>query len=347
MTDARNTQSAVLALAEGTPDTRITQSAVLALYQPAPDARVTQAPALVLAQFDADTRISQAPVLALVDQVECLTRWAQAWRIERVDGEIFLFTDLDRVLTFRGENYQPCDSLNASATEMATLIGAAGNQELSGIISDTGIKEEDLYNGLFDNATVEIWSVPWENQGGEIPFRLITGRIGDIDQGVQRFNAEIVTPIVNIQQRPLLRKYTPSCRWILGDNNCTVDLDSLAINSGVTGTVLHNASTNSSRRVFIDSSRFEESGFFDQGTIEWTSGDNSGITSEIKSFDGSTFTLWEPLLAPIQIGDSFTAKPGCNKLAETCKDKFDNFDNFGGFPHVPGNDAIRETPPSR
>lgn len=343
---ARVTQSAILALTEGESDTRVTQSAVLVMFSEVPPERITQAPVLALVQFDADTRISQVPVLALVDQVECLTRWAQAWRIERTDGEVFLFTDLDRVLTFKGESYQPCDSLNASATELATVLGSVGNQELSGIISDTGITEADLYNGLFDNAKVEIWSVPWENQGGEIPFRLLAGRLGDMSQGTLGFTAEILTPGGELQQRPLLRTYSPSCRWILGDENCTVDLDALEVSGSVTSTVIHTAPGNTSRRIFGDSSRTEDSGFFSQGTLTWTSGANNGRTSEIKDFDGTNFTLWETLLDTIQVGDTYTAKPGCDKTEQTCKDKFDNFVNNGSFPHVPGNDAIQETPDS-
>jgi uncharacterized phage protein (TIGR02218 family) len=50
---------------------------------------------------------------------------------------------------------------------------------------------------------------------------------------------------------------------------------------------------------------------------------------------------------PIQLGDEYEARPGCDKTPETCKTKFSNFANFGGFPDVPGRDAISKTPDSK
>jgi len=49
----------------------------------------------------------------------------------------------------------------------------------------------------------------------------------------------------------------------------------------------------------------------------------------------------------VQVGDTYTAKPGCDKSAEICKTKFDNFINFGGFPDVPGQDRIASTPDAK
>ncbi len=39
-------------------------------------------------------------------------------------------------------------------------------------------------------------------------------------------------------------------------------------------------------------------------------------------------------------------EPGCDKRAETCREKFDNFLNFRGFPHIPGEDWLISYPVS-
>lgn len=347
MTDARITQTAALVLYEPVVDARITQAAALVLYAPQPPARVTQAMAHVLAQFDADIRVTQSPVLVLADQIPCVTHWAQTWTMTRTDGQVFAFTSHDRPITYRGVVHQPCDSLMASATELSTTPGSTGNMELSGTISDDSISEADLFSGLFDGARVEIWLVPWQNSGGETPIRLLEGTIGDTEHGVLGFSAEIITPGATAQQQPLLESYTPQCRWKLGDSRCGVDLAALEVTGTVTGTAIPNAPNSATRRIFSDSSRVEASGFFELGEVTFTSGVNNGLTSEVKSFDGSTFTLWKPLLGPISIGDTYTARPGCDKSPDTCKNKFNIFINFGGFPDVPGQDAVIKTPSAR
>lgn len=295
----------------------------------------------------ADAKVTQLSVLVLADQVNCITKWAQTWTITRTDGEVFAFTSLDTNLTFRGVVHKACDSLSATATEMSAALGSVGNMELVGILSDTGIKDEELYAGLFDGAEIEIWMVPWENAGGEIPFRLLAGTMGDIRQGLQGFNAEIVTPGAQMQQKPLLEVVTPSCRYELGDSRCTVDLDALTVSGSVTSLTIPTSPNSTARRVFVDSTRTEVDGYFNLGEVEWLTGDNAGVISEVKDFTSKTYTFWDPLLHPIQVGDTYEARPGCDKLESTCKDKFDNFVNNGGFTFVPGEDRISQTPDAK
>ena len=65
-----------------------------------------------------------------------------------------------------------------------------------------------------------------------------------------------------------------------------------------------------------------------------------------KSWDAvtKTLSLFLPALYPIQVGDAFTIRPGCDKTFATCQAKFDNAINFRGFPHVPGNDQVLSYP---
>lgn len=348
MTDSRVTQAGVLILSDPVdPEARSTQAVALALGIPQPDARTTQAGALALLKFLADERTTQTPVLVLADHMPCLTRWAQTWLITRQDGQQFAYTTLDRPLTFHGITYQPCESLIASASESSTAAGSTGSMELSGTITDAGIKEEELFQGLFDGATVEVWNVPWINAGGETPVRLMAGTTGDSTQGVLGFTAEVISPGAKAQQKPLLDVYTPQCRWKLGDTRCTVDLSALTVSGTVTASAIPAAPNSATRRTFTDTSRTEATDFFNYGSVTFTSGLNNGLSAEVKSFSNGTFVLWAPVLHPISVGDTYTARPGCDKAPDTCKTKFDNFDNYGGFPDVPGQDAIIKTPNAR
>ena len=346
----RSTQYAALVMGGTPPVIRETQFAALVMAAPSPPMRVTQFAALPLVEFHADTPITQMAALVLVDQIPCTTQWAQTWTITRTDGQVFAFTSLDRPLTFRGVVHTPCNSLTATATEQSTTIGASGNMELLGIISDAGISEQELYNGLFDFAAFEIWMVPWNNTSGQTPFRLMAGTTGSMSHGVDGFKFEVLTGSANLRQKGLLEVFSPSCRYGFGstlDARCPVNLAAITVAGSATSTAVPAASNAATRRIVIDSSRAEPNGHFDLGILTFTGGANAGAKSEIKRFEAGVFVLWSPLLYPIETGDTYTATPGCNK-SPTDHMRFNaDMVDYGGFPDVPGSDSINQYPDAK
>lgn len=341
---ARTTQEAIYALAGGTGTTRVTQVPILYLSPVPAPARVTQVPILVLGEVAVGPRLTQAPVLILARSVPCLTRWCQCWSIIRSDGTFFGFTDHDESVTFNGRTYSPCKSLMASANELGALIGNVGSLELTGIITDDSITEVDLLEGKFDGSELEIWMVPWNSGSTEVPFRLTAGITGSCSQGVLAFTMEVLTAGAKLQQQSLLKSYTPQCRFTLGDDRCTVDLGPLTVTGAVTAAYNPLAFNQANRRFFIDSSRAEDERYFELGTLTWLTGQNAGLSSEIKSFSSGTFSLWNPSIYPIRIGDTYSAVPGCDLIKSTCISKFNNVINFGGFDQIPGQDAMNQSP---
>lgn len=350
--DVRITQAPFLVLSAADSDARITQSAVLVLGElmEAAPTRITQVATLALVGFDAGIRVTQTAILVLADQVNCLTKWAQIWTITRTDGEVFAFTSHDMPITFRGVVHSPCDSLSASAVELSSLTGSTGSMELMGIISDTSVTEADLYNGLFDSATIEVWMVPWDNENGDIPFRLIAGQTGKLSHGVEGFEFEVLANATKLKQKSLIDVYTPGCRYNFGTQNdprCPVDLTTIDVTGSVTGLAVPNAGTSSTRRIFTDSSRTEADGFFEFGKVTWTSGANIGVVSEVKDFNAKTFVLWNATLTPIAVGDTYTATPGCDKSRTDHLAFNANMIDYGGFEDVPGTDAVLQTPDAK
>lgn len=346
MTSAYATQGLVLEADVTAQPARVTQGTVLLGTKTGYPARATQA-AVFLGEVTAyPARITQAVVLVATIEHPCLTEYAQCWKLTRQDGEIFAFTSLDTSLDFKGVTYQPCDSLSASAIELGAEMGSVGNGEIDGIISDDSITDADLAAGLFDNATVEVWMVPW-GSGDEEPWRMLKGVTGKTSQGEKGYTMEILTAAARLQQKSLVEIVTAGCRYELGDSRCTVDIDALAVSGAVTAIATINASTASTRRFFSDSGRSEADGYFAYGILTWLTGANAGAQGEIKDFVSGQFTLWQPMNHAIQIGDTYSAVPGCDKAAATCKATFSNYVNFGGFPDVPGQDAIVQTPDAK
>ena len=78
------------------------------------------------------------------------------------------------------------------------------------------------------------------------------------------------------------------------------------------------------------------------------SGANAGRTAEVASHQLVSgvrhIALLEAPVRPIEAGDGFVVRAGCDKRLETCRDRFANVVNFRGFPHIPGQDTVIRYP---
>lgn len=326
---------------------RVTQAVGLVLYSEIPLARVTQAACLYLYNEVPYARVTQAVMLVLADSVPCIQRWAQCWKITRRDGVVLGFTAHDEPVIIAGTDYEPCASLQGSAIQSSAALGEVGNQDLVGIISDERISAQDLAGGVYQGARVEVWLYPWSDAGGELPVRVTAGYIATTEQGDVSYKAEVLTDGERLRQRALTGSYTASCRWVLGDAMCGVDLAPLTVAGGVTGILTPSARINASRRTFLDAGLADPDGYFSGGRLVWLTGANAGQSSEVKDNQGGVVTLWDSMLDEIELGDTYEIQPGCDKTATTCKAKYANYLNYGGFPDIPGKDSLLETPDAK
>lgn len=251
---------------------------------------------------------------------------------------MFRFTSLDRDLEWGDETYQACDSLVPSASEAVSRVDEAGSMDLSGALGT--ITPQALFAGLFDGATAEAWLVPWAGDGR--PRRLLKGTFGPVSQGETGFSVELLGDGAKLLQTPLVRLLQPGCWKQFGDRFCQKSLGALA----VSGTV----DSGQGLRAFTDAGRSETPGYFRRGRVTFTTGDNDGISAEIKEhLAGGVFELWPRLPYPISTGDQYTMTPGCTNLTETvdgCNgcEAWANLPNYGGAKNVPGGDK-RTSPP--
>jgi Phage conserved hypothetical protein BR0599 len=76
-------------------------------------------------------------------------------------------------------------------------------------------------------------------------------------------------------------------------------------------------------------------GYFDYGKLTWLTGQNAGVQADVLAWHGtSLLDLLLPTGNPIQVGDTFTITPGCDKHIATCFAKF-NLGTCGS--RVPGD----------
>lgn len=335
---AKVAEADVAALAAPATHAKVAEADVAVPLFPLTHAKVAEADIAVVATPSAGThgKIVEVDVAALVYIGPCATHRCQVWKITRLDGQVFAFTSLDRDVLWGDVTYRTCKSLTATAAESASDLHSVGNVELTGILDDAGITEGDLYGGQFDDAFVEVWVIPYDGLGDDqAPFRVAAGNMGKVTRGEHNFVAEVVGPGARLQQAALVDFFIPGCRWDFGDANCGIDAEARKIAAvPVTGSIGRN---------LVKFTASDPGGsIWNSGKVVWLTGRNAGTSCQVETVDfaAEALSLWDLAPYPPAIGDTFDLLPGCPLTKAGCV-TYANYLRFGGFPDVPGPDALQ------
>ena len=182
------------------------------------------------------------------------------------------------------------------------------------------------------------------------------GWLGEVllqDNGIYRTELRGLTQVFS---QNVVESFSSTCRADLGDSRCKIAIsDAEFTKIGSVDSVTNRAEFAANVEwVLYGVDERAPSGWFDGGLVAWLTGDNAGSQIEIQNWtlDGSlstsnsvsgAVTLFLPTGYPIQQGDTFTIRLGCDKLKSTCINKFSNIINFRGEPYVPGIDQIMKS----
>jgi hypothetical protein len=111
---------------------------------------------------------------------------------------------------------------------------------------------------------------------------------------------------------------------------CGLDKDYFAYNM---------TARNGSNKTVIRMDGSYPDGFFTQGTMLCTSGENVGVSRSIKWFSGDSATPAQPFANDVKEGDTFTFWRGCAKTMVACQ-SYNNMANFRGFPFLPCQNVL-------
>jgi uncharacterized phage protein (TIGR02218 family) len=184
--------------------------------------------------------------------------------------------------------------------------------------------------GALDGARItmsKIFLASWaDTSPGTVPW--FQGRVNEVSAG--RLYADITvnsdTEILNVAMpRNILQT---GCLHTLYDTGCTLSKASFQVSGATSGTPTVLA---------FNTNLTQADGYFELGTIKFTSGPNTGIERVVKKYlhTSGAISLIAPLPSVPGAGDTFTAAPGCDKLQATCSGKFSNLSHFRGYPYVP------------
>jgi uncharacterized phage protein (TIGR02218 family) len=267
-----------------------------------------------------------------------VTALAWCWKITRADGMMMGFTSFDQNLSIDGLTYKAATGFFPSAIAQSNQLDV-DNQELTSVLDDDNIREQDLVGGKYDFSRMDLFLVNYLDLPQSLTLNppkhvlLISGIFGEVSHSDRSFKVEARSKAQMLTQK-IVEQTSQTCRYRLGDENCKVGLIAYTH-------LLEVTSISDNRILEIAGTLTLPSGYFAQGLLTFTSGENDGISYTIQSWDAQTQTisLFETAYYQISIGDQFSAIAGCEKTVDACK-RYGNIVNFGGEPHVPGADKI-------
>ncbi len=267
------------------------------------------------------------------------TTLANCWRLTRRDGVILGFTDHDQPLTIDGVTYAASTGLTASQVVSSADLSTGGG-DVSGALASAAITEADIAAGRYDGATIDVFVFNWADTTQFLQVR--SGLIGEVTRQDQAFVAEVRSLATALEQERG-RIYQHLCDADFGDHRCGIDLTQPTMHG--TGVVI---AANSPTQVVASGLSGFVAGWFSRGLLTFTGGANPGSAVEVKlhtaAATGATLEFWQPAPNPILANDTFTVTAGCDKLIDTCAQRFNNAINFRGFPHIPGSDYLLSNP---
>jgi uncharacterized phage protein (TIGR02218 family) len=261
------------------------------------------------------------------------TSLARLWKITRADDEIIYLTESDAPIVFDGNTYRADIGFTPSSILTTADFASAQSVTILVAMTDDGIAEDDLRMKRYEGASGELSIINYLEPTHGV-MKVYTGNFGRVELGRGVANIELL-PLGSSMTKAVIgaEVYAPTCRNSFGDVNCegvehTVDLSALQVSFTV-----DTISTN-----VVTASEFTAAdNQYAQGYILWETGDNAGVHSLVARSELSTHTVTLSVLPPkaIQIGDTGTAFPGCDKVLDTCITRWNNIKNFRGEPNVP------------
>jgi uncharacterized phage protein (TIGR02218 family) len=278
------------------------------------------APAALISYLNALRPTSDAPLLT----AEIFTIWLAT-------GTVLTYTDLDIPVSVNGFTYL-ANSVLISGLKYRSSCGVNVDSQQVSLFARTtdtigGIPFlQAMQQGLLDGAEIQREKVFFSNWTAPIgSVILFKGRVAQIDS-IGRTSAQITvsSDMVLLDMDMPRNVYQADCQHVLFDAQCALAAGTYstagAVGAGSTQCVVQWTSATAD---------------YQQGTIAFTSGANTGADVTIKAVSNGALILAYPLPTTPATGDAFVATYGCDRTMATCQSRFNNLKQFRGFPYVP------------
>lgn len=231
-----------------------------------------------------------------------------------------------------------------------------------------GLKADNLdvtavYSGLFTAATLR--AKKW--QGARVEYQILNYKdfsmgyaerrvtfLGKTEVGKHGAKVELNSLSSKLNE-PTGLTCTKDCNIDrLADARCGVDLDGTTVQGYKIRINAHVASVLNPQQFTVAFDDYIKPGdhavtvvedqYYKRGEFVFTSGVNDSAEGLILGNSGNGLTLYLPLNAAPQVGDTLQLTAGDDRSIQTCRDKYANGERFGGFPYLPGRSKVLKIP---
>ncbi|MDT0576535.1 DUF2163 domain-containing protein [Croceicoccus sp. F390] len=259
---------------------------------------------------------------------------ASFWRLYRRDGITFGFTSHDRDLVFDDIRHRASPGLVHSAVRLTSGL-EPDSAEAHGAFTHEAITSDDIAQGCYDSATVEMGLVDWRNMEHKTLFG---GSIGAVNHDEFEFTAELESAKSVLRKEPVPRT-SPSCRALFCGPGCNLPAPRF------THEVFIGAVDPQTQEISLSGDALDPMLLL-EGTLRWIDGPAAGSSHRIVAINDGKLVLDPVLRTRPNAGTRAIAREGCDHRVQTCADRFGNVANFRGEPFLPGNDSISRYPVS-
>jgi uncharacterized phage protein (TIGR02218 family) len=247
------------------------------------------------------------------------------------------YTSTDQSLTYNGKTYSATGVL-IERDRIRLMIGVEVDTLNLKVFADSSMLIagypflQSCQMGMLDGALVRLDKAFVGNTGIAGTVNMFSGRVSTVKPSRSVADIEIKSDLelLNIQMPRNL--YQSGCQHTLYDSACGLKQNSFSHAGAI---------VSATRSQITPSGLTQPSGYYDLGSLIFTSGALQNTMRTIKSWDGSAINLIYPLPFTPAVGDVFQIYPGCDKQISTCQNKFSNFQNFRGFPFIPVPETMR------
>ena len=270
-------------------------------------------------------------------------------RIEPTVGTTLAFTNYTEDLTVDAVLYLSRPGMKVSVTQKRINLEIDTAQAQGFFVSGV-ITMADILKGKFNDAQFTHRFCNADNiADGAHTYH--TGLIGRVEIADNQFTAEMRGMAIRLNQA--VGHVTSKRCWVrtVGDSECGFNLATTQDGTGIafTQTLTVAGIVTQANIDVTGQSVGSNQDWFTFGTATWLTGANAGYSSDIaRSYlDGTDYVIHfvNAPGADIVVGDTFSAKAGCNRGTDHCKDKFQNaaqpngnLVNFRGTPNLIGID---------
>jgi uncharacterized phage protein (TIGR02218 family) len=267
-------------------------------------------------------------------------KMADCYTITTVGGEVLRYTSADIDVALDGHAFSsrgPLVSRGGIRTsvglEVDTLQVTISTANPAHLLNGQPFIAGAL-DGALDGATVLLqraFFAEW-NQAAAGALVMFSGRVSKISGSRHELQMDVKSDLELLNVKLPRNIYNPGCSATLYGPTCGANRAAVT----VTGTV---AGVSTQRRAFT-SALAQADGWFDLGTLTFTSGANAGVSRTVRAYADGDFEFALAWPADFAVGDAFSVVPGCDKTKATCQTRFANLSRYRGYPFVPAPETI-------